>query len=189
MGNIAESMGFFVPTIYLPSYAQNLGFSTVSGTVAVSLFNAMSVIGAVILGHLTDKLHVTNAILISTIGTTISVFLIWGFATSLPAIWVFSLIYGLSAGGYSCTWSGSIREIKKQDNKADSGLVFGLFAAGRGIGSVVTGPLSEALLSKRLWVGEAMLGYGTDYGGLIVLTGISCVLGGSSWVARRLGWV
>ena len=79
--------------------------------------------------------------------------------------------------------------MKKVDDRAEAGLVFGLLAAGRGIGSVVSGPLSEALLSERPWVEDAMLGYGTGYGGLIVFTGISAMLGGMSWVGRRVGWV
>lgn len=53
LGNIIESFGFFVPGIYLPSYARTIGLSTISGTVAVALFNAMSVLGAVLLGHIT----------------------------------------------------------------------------------------------------------------------------------------
>ena len=45
--------------------------------------------------------------------------------------------------------TGSIQEVKKVDNRPQTGLVLGLLAAGRGIGSVVSGPLSEALLSER----------------------------------------
>lgn len=137
-----------------------------------------------------DTIHVTNAILLSAIGTSVSVFAIWGLATSLPALWLFAVLYGLCAGGYSCTWTGSIREIKKQNLNADAGLLFGLLAAGRGVGSVATGPLSEAMLCKKIWVGEAnMYGYGTDYRALIIFTGVSALLSGISWVARKLGWV
>lgn len=189
IGNILESLGFFIPNIWLPSYARTIGLSSVSGTITLSLFNAMSVFGTVILGTLTDRLHVTTVILISTIGATLSVFLLWGLAASLPLLCVFSLIYGLFAGGFSATWSGMVAEIRKTDDRAELGFVFGLLAAGRGIGSVISGPLSEALVSDSPWVGEAKLGYGTGYGGLIVFTGISAMLGGMSWVGRRVGWV
>ena len=33
------------------------------------------------------------------------------------------------------------------------------------------------------------LGYETGYYALIVFTGISAMLGGISWVGRRVGWV
>ena len=188
-GNILESLGFFIPNIYLPSYARSLGLTSVSGTVTVSLFNTTSVFSQVILGFLSDRLHITTVILISTVGATISVFLLWGFSTSLPLLCIFSLVYGLFAGGFTSTYTGSIKEVIRADDRAEQGLVFGLLAAGRGIGSVVSGPLSEALLSERPWVGEGLLGYGTGYGALIGFTGISAMLGGTSWVGRRWGWV
>lgn len=187
IGNILESLGFFIPNIYLPTYARTLGLSSLSGTVTVSLFNTASVFGQVILGFLSDRLHITTVILISTVGATLSVFLLWGFSTSLPLLCIFSLVYGLFAGGFTSTYTGSIQEVKRADDRAEAGLVFGLLAAGRGIGSVVSGPLSEALLSERPWVGDAVMGYGTGYGGLIVFTGVSAMLGGMSVVGRTVG--
>ena len=68
-------------------------------------------------------------------------------------------------------------------------MIFGLLAAGRGIGSVLSGQLSEALLQGKPWAGEASSGYGTGYGSLIVFTGLSAALGGVGWIGRRLGWV
>lgn len=188
-GNILESLGFFIPNIYLPTYARSLGLSSIAGTVTVSLFNTTSVFGQVILGSLIDRLHVTTVVLISAIGTTLSVFLLWGFAASLPLLCIFSLVYGLFAGGFTSTYTGVIKEIRKTDERAEAGLVFGMLAAGRGIGSVVSGPLSEALLSEKPWVGEAVAGYGSGYGGLILLTGLSAMLSGVSWVWRRFGWM
>lgn len=188
-GNILESLGFFIPNIYLPTYARSLGLSSVAGTVIVSLFNTTSVFGQVILGSLIDRLHVTTVVLISAIGATSSVFLLWGFSASFPLLCIFSLVYGLFAGGFTSTYTGIIREVKKADDRAEAGLVFGFIAAGRGVGSVVSGPLSEVLLSKRPWVGEAVAGYGSGYGGLIVFTGVSAMLSGVSWGARRIGWI
>ena len=50
--NTMESVGFFIPAIYLPSYARTIGLPLISGTTAVSLFNAASILGAVLLGRL-----------------------------------------------------------------------------------------------------------------------------------------
>ena len=102
---------------------------------------------------------------------------------------MFSLVYGLFAGGFSSTFTGVIQELKKIDPRAEAGLVIGMLAAGRGVGSVVSGPLSEALLSEKPWIGEAAAGYGSGYGGLIVFTGISAMLSGVSWISRRIGWI
>jgi MFS family permease len=188
-GNILEGLGFFIPNIYLPSYAQSLGLSSVSSTLTVALSNTTSVFGAILIGSLIDKLHVTTVILISTIGATTSIFLLWGLAGSLPVLCMFSLVYGLFAGGFSSTWTGVIKEVQKRQPGTESGILFGFLGAGRGIGSVVAGPLSEALLSEKPWQGEASLGYGSGYGLLIVFTGITTALGGVSWLGRRAGWI
>ena len=80
-----------------------------------------------------------------------------------------------------------IREVKKEYDSANAGLIFGFLAAGRGIGSIVCGSLSEALVRNRAWEGEAAAGYGTGYGGLIVFTGVTAFVGGLTFGARRLG--
>jgi MFS family permease len=188
-GNIVQGLGFFIPNIYLPTYARSLGLSPIAGTVTVSLFNTTSVFGQVILGSLSDRVHITTVILISTVGATLSVFFLWGLSASLPLLCIFSLVYGLFAGGFTSTYTGAIREVKKVDSRAEAGLVLGLLAAGRGVGSVVSGPLSEVLLSEKPWVGEAFAGYGSGYGGLIVFTGVSAMLSGVSWIGRRVGWI
>ena len=188
-GNIFQGLGFFIPSIYLPTYAQSLGLSALASTLTVSLSNTTSVVGAVILGALIDHLHVTTVIAISTIGATASVFLLWGLANSLPVLCLFALVYGLFAGGFSCSYTGIIKEVQRRQPGTEPGMVFGFLAAGRGIGSVVSGPLSEALLSTRPWEGDAKLGYGTGFGGLIVFTGVSAALGGVSFLGRKAGWV
>ena len=171
-GNVLESLGFFIPNTWLPTYARSLGFSSLEGTITIMLFNVTSVFGQVLMGALVDKLHVTSVIFISTIGATLSVFLLWGTAVSLPLLCFFSLTYGLFAGGFTSTYTGVIREVQKQARGAEAGMLFGFLSAGRGIGSVLSGPLSEALLNGKPWAGEAALGYGTGYGGLIVFTGV-----------------
>ena len=188
-GNIFESLGYFIPNIWLPTYARSLGLPSVAGTLALMLFNTTSVFGQVLMGSLVDRLHVTTVILISTIGATLSVFLFWGLAVSMPLLCVFALAYGLFAGSFTSTYTGVIREVQKHERGTEAGLVFGLLSAGRGVGSVLSGPLSEALLRDKPWAGEAGLGYGTGYGGLIVFTGVSATLGGVSWIGRRVGWV
>ena len=186
-GNILESLGFFIPNVWLPTYARSIGLSSLVGTITVMLFSAASVFGQVLLGALVDKTHVANVILIPTIGAMLSVFLFWSPAESLPLLCMFSVVYGLFAGGFTSTWTGVIQEVRKKGIGAEPGLLFGLLAAGRGIGSVLSGPLSEALLKHKPWAGEAG-GYGTGYGGLIVFTGITATLGGVSWIGRRVGW-
>jgi MFS family permease len=184
-----ESLGYFIPSIYLPTYARSIGLSPSMGTLLVALVNAASVPSTIILGMLIDRFHVTTVILLSTVGAVVSVFLFWGFSDALPLLIVFSVLYGFFAGGFVSTNAGVIKAVKTLDENTDVGTLIGLLSAGRGIGAVVSGPLSEALLTSKPWQGEATLGYGTGYGALIVFTGITAALGGASFLGRRLGWM
>ncbi|PQE07642.1 hypothetical protein CJF30_00007369 [Rutstroemia sp. NJR-2017a BBW] len=181
--NILTSLGFFSPSIYLPSYASSLHYSPMIGTLLIALLNSFSVIGAISLGHLSDIWHISTVVMLSTTLATIPVFLLWGLSTSLPSLIAFTLMYGIFAGGWSAIWAGMIREVQRRDKNAGFGVLMGLFSAGRGIGSVVCGPVSEMLISYGGWH-YAVGGYGTEYGLVIVFTGVSAICGLVGVVAR-----
>lgn len=189
LGNMMEALGYFLPTIYLPSYARSLGASDFMSSLTVTLVNLANVFSCVMIGFLTDRFHVTTCLLLSTVGTVISVFFIWGFAVNIPSLYVFCIAYGLLSGGYSSTWSSTSHEIQKANPKADVAIIFGFMEAGRGVGNVVSGPLSEALLKADTWRGHAWGSYGSGYGTLVVCTGATALLGGFSVLARQLKWV
>lgn len=188
-GNILQGLGFFIPNIYLPTYAASLGFSQIKGATTVFMFNSTSVLSTIIMGTLTDRYDTTSVLLLSAVGSSISCFFLWGFARSFPLLCIFSLCYGLTAGGFSSAYTGMTKEVKRLNDRYEPSLVFASWAAGRGIGSVVSGPLSEALVNRKPWMGDAALGYGSGYGPLIVFTGVSTALGSTGWVSRRVGWI
>ncbi|KAL8908090.1 MAG: hypothetical protein Q9171_005584 [Xanthocarpia ochracea] len=186
--NVAQGLGYFIPNIYLPTYAKSQGMTGTEGTVMLALVNMGGVFGAIWIGALTDRMHVSSVMAICSLGAALAVFVFWGLAVSLPMLCLFSLLYGLTAGGFTANYTGIVQRVKEQDTAADTGMIFGFLAAGRGIGALSSGPLSEALLHLQAWKGEAKLGYGTGYGLLIVFTGITAAAGGTSFIARRIGW-
>lgn len=191
LGNIIQGFGYFLPTTYLPSYSTSVaGLSNTTGTLLLALFNATSVVGGIVIGSLCDRFAVTNVMLLSSVGSALSVFLFWGLSTSTSSSYpraaiglltLFSITYGFFAGGFSSTWSGVLTQIKRERPSLETGLVFGLLAGGRGIGNVISGPLSTALIEKGS-VGGSDTGYGTEYGALILFTGITAFLGAWSWM-------
>ncbi|KAJ5688751.1 hypothetical protein N7462_003143 [Penicillium macrosclerotiorum] len=187
--NIVEALGFFLPSLYLPTYAGMIGASSNLQALTVILFNVASVVGCVLMGAIIDKLDVTLCILVSTIGSSLGVFLIWGFSMSLAPLFIFAIVYGLFAGSYTSTWPGIMRDVVRRKASAESSMVFACLAAGRGIGNVVSGPLSEALIKGRPWEGQTGFGYGSGYGTLIVFTGVTGIVGGGSYVARCFKWL
>jgi cyanate permease len=102
-GNVMQGLGFFVPSIYLPMYAKQLGYSSAVSALTIILINIAAVIGSISMGYIVDRMHVTTAILISTIGGMLSVFLRRGFSTSLAPLFTFSFVYGLFAGSFANT--------------------------------------------------------------------------------------
>lgn len=201
MSNIIQSFGYFLPSTYLPSYSTTtIGLPETMGTMLVSLFNATSIFGGIALGTLCDRFAVNNVLLISSVGSALSVFLLWGMASpsdtdssraGIALLTLFSISYGFFAGGFSSTWSGVITQIKRESTPSlETGLVFGLLAGGRGIGNVISGPLSTVLLHRGS-VSDAHghdveTGYATQYGTLIIFTGITAFFGAWSWMWRYI---
>ncbi|KAI9034902.1 putative MFS monocarboxylate transporter [Aspergillus affinis] len=131
LGNTLESFGFFLPTIYLPSYARTLGASNRNASITAILFNIGTIIGSTIMGTFVDRYHATTCIMTSTIGGTIAVFVLWGVSMSLAPV----------------------------NPYADDGMVFAFLCVDRGIGNVISRPWSDALM-KTDWrgVGDAYAG-------------------------------
>lgn len=195
-GNIMQSFGYFLPSTYLPTYSTGtVGLPEFMGTLLVSLFNATSIFGGIALGILCDRCNVTNVLLLSSVGSALSVLLFWGMASSadpgshagMALLTVFAISYGFFAGGFSSTWSGIITEVRDESSSSlETGLVFGLLAGGRGIGNVISGPLSTVLIRQGALGRDGATGYETQYGTLILFTGITAFLGAWGWMWRYM---
>lgn len=77
-----------------------------------------------------------------------------------------------------------------QGTKPDAGHRLHLWAlAGGRIGNVISGPLSVALVTNDGWMKDGKSwGYNGQYGGLILFTGVTALLGG--WGALgRVKWI
>lgn len=215
LSNTIEAIGFYIPGIYVPIYAGDiLGASEFASSVCILIFNTSAVVGCVAIGWLIDRFHVTTCVMVSTIGATLGTFLLWGCAESMAMVYIFCVSYGLSAGSYSTTWTGVMREVSGKDmlstpstsssdpensisdmdgragytEGVDPVMVFVLLAAGRGVGNVVSGPMSQAMYHAMPWKGEAGMAYGSGFGSLIVFTGLTALGSGICFLGRRIGW-
>lgn len=186
-GNIIQGLGYFLPAIYLPTFAKSLGATGLESTVTIILVNAAAFVGSLCMGAAVDKFDVVYCLTVSAIVSTLAVFLLWGLSTSLAPLYVFCLVYGAFAGSTASAWSAIIRDTIAKRRGADSGMVFGFLAAGKGVSNLCSGPLSEALLRLGDW--NAAKAYGSGYGALIVFTGATALLSGWGFAAKRIGWL
>jgi MFS family permease len=201
IANIVFSSGYGLPQTYLPSYAkQVLSLSSAEAALMLSLFNIPGIISCIYFGMLGDGLPIFGrytltpftVTFLSAIPAAISVFLLWGVAHSgITGLALFSAVYGFFASAYSSTWGGALKEIQREAARnneiVDTGVVYGLLNGGRGLGFVVGG-LAGVELLKSGSVGDKVGGFGSEYGSVIVYTGVSAVVGGWSvlWSLRRL---
>lgn len=65
-----------------------------------SLFElATSMPGLILIGGMSDKLDLRVSICLSTVGSALAIFLVWGFTAKLAPLLVFACIYGFFSGG------------------------------------------------------------------------------------------
>ncbi|KAF5710904.1 monocarboxylate transporter 8 [Fusarium mundagurra] len=176
-GVIIQSLGYLMPSTYLASYASTIGLPSITGPILLALFSVASVPGGIVHGMLGDKFSATKAVTIASIGSALPIWLLWGLSLDLANLVVFVIVYGFFAGGFSSTWSNMSTDIQKDDSAADSALIFGMLMGGRGIGFVTAGPLSGALLQAKAHLSNEALGYATQYGPMIICTGVTAVFG------------
>jgi MFS family permease len=187
IGNVVQAFGYLLPTTYLASYANDLGLPSISGAVLIAVVSLANVPGSLFSGYLGDRLQPTTVILISSIGSTVAVLLFWGLAAQMALLVIFAAAYGFFAGGFSSTYSGILKEMKRADEGVEAGLVMGLLLGGRGVGFMAAGPVSAALLKggERM-IEHAKWGYDTQYGPVIICTGATALFGSWGWMWKML---
>lgn len=188
--NTIQALGYFLPTNYLPTIAESLGLGRTLGSLTILCVNLTGIFGCIAVGALVDRFDVTLVLLGQGLLSCIAVFIALGFTTSVAPLFVFSLLYGLTAAAYSTSWGGIIRELQKKHENTDANVVFGMLALGRGVGSIISGPLSETLVDESKSLHEAAVSaYGSEYGNIIIFSGCTAFAGGLAWFVRRAGFI
>ena len=187
IGNIVFSSGYGLPQTYLSQYANNiLHLSDIVSALMIAIFNVPGIVSCIGFGLLSDKyaLSASTNTQISTLGSGLCALLLWGSKShEIPAVLIlFSLGYGFFAGGYSSTWGGWIKELEVEAADANeainTGMVYGLLNGARGVGYLVGGASGVELLKAGAVETSHRWAYGTQYGALIVFTGVSAIFGG-----------
>lgn len=182
VSNLLQGFAYYIPSLYLPSFAAMLGLSSRVGALLLAAHNAASILGQVGFGYLSDKLNnIYILVCISTVVPSIASFCIWGYAQSLGPLLAFAIIFGWFAGGYVVFWP-KFGSLVSEDPR----LVYGLMAFGKGVGNVLTGPIAASLLTKPVSGGYGM----GKYEPIIIYIGtlmLASSLGIVGWPLRFMG--
>lgn len=177
LSNIFMGMGYFFPALYLPSYAALLGLSSTQGALLLTLMSTSQVLGQFSFGYISDKKKVPlNALIVgsSSIAALVTLSL-WGLARSFAPLAVFAIVYGFFGAGYTAMWARMVTAISEEPAAGQA--IFGLFCAGKGVGNILTGPISAGLL--RMKDGTSTYGLGM-YQAVVIFTGVCLVLSAGS---------
>ncbi|KAI1321121.1 monocarboxylate transporter [Xylariaceae sp. FL0255] len=172
--NVFVGFAIFIPSIYLPTYASLVGLSPRVGALLLSALNLASTVGQVGFGHLSDRFNIFILVFTLTFIPAVASFFIWGFAHSLAPLLIYAILFGFFAGSYIVFWP------KFAEMSKDPLTVYGLYAFGKGIGSIATGPVTSRLITTDASFG---CGLGT-YKNIIIYTG-TLLLASSIGI---LGW-
>ncbi|KXH35049.1 monocarboxylate transporter [Colletotrichum nymphaeae SA-01] len=180
LSNLFQGFAYYIPSLYLPSYASAIGLSGTMGALLLAAHNLATVFGQIGFGWLSD--HTNNVfmlIFISSFTSAVAAFTLWGFAHSLPLLVIFSLVFGMFAGGFLINWPkfGAMLSDDPQP-------VYSMMAFGKGIGNLATGPITAGLLTKPVSGGYGM----GRYESLILFLGsfmLCSSLGAFAWPLKK----
>lgn len=186
--NILQGLGYFFPSLYLPSYAASIGLSSSQGALLLALLSISQVAGQLSFGYLSDhNLNLNLLIITSTVVSAIASLALWGFARSLAVLIVFAFVYGFFGAGYVAMWARMGSAVTTEPTAALA--TFSLFCFGKGVGNVVAGPISASLILPFTRVDS----YGAmKYKAVILFMG-SCMVGSTvsvaAWYVRQRKWL
>jgi MFS family permease len=152
LSNVLQGLAYYIPSLYLPTFATLVGLSPRVGALLLAAHNLASIVGQVGFGHLSDRFNnIFILIFITTFVSGIASFCIWGFARSLAPLLAYAIIFGSFAGSYVVFWT-TFSSLLSEDTQS----VYNLMVFGKGIGSVVTGPITGSLLSRPVSSGYGL---------------------------------
>ncbi|KAG7445645.1 MFS general substrate transporter [Guyanagaster necrorhizus] len=187
--NTVQGLGYFVPVVWLPTFAHEMNLSSTSSSLAVALLNGASLLSRLSLGYLADRLNPWLLALSTLTSTSIATFILWGLLSrNLAGLISFGIAYGVLAGGWSSLWTGLIAPIAKEDPNLVTYLI-GYLMLSRGVGNILCTPISSTLAAaSQSAVGKVTTGFqvaGGRFESMILYVG-SCFAGAAG--VALLGW-
>ncbi|KAH7417975.1 major facilitator superfamily domain-containing protein [Cadophora sp. MPI-SDFR-AT-0126] len=184
--NFLQGLVFYLPSIFIPSFAAEISLSPTQRSILLVLINLSQIIGLLSIGHVSDFVDVHLLLLASSLGSAIVVYVLWGLSKTMLHLCFFALLFGFMAGSFEALFPRFATALT--DNPAAELTFFGFFEFERGLGMVLAGPISSALIGSVVIVGD----YGIEkYKGIILFVGsvlLLCSFSGVGWLFRGKKW-
>jgi len=158
-----DLLGFSLILPLLPYYAETFNASKFVTGLLIAVYALMQLIGAPILGRLSDRYGRRPILLISVFGTFLG-FLLFGFATSLLMLFAARILDGITGGNLSVA-QAYISDVTDAKNRAKG---LGLIGAAFGVGFII-GPVTGGLLSQYGYNVPAFVAAGLSFINFILI--------------------
>jgi MFS family permease len=195
--NTIHSLAMFLPSIFLPQFATSIGLTPTIGALLLALLAIGQILGQLTFGYLSDRSASTKShfkiplnilIFLSSFLAGLSALTLWGLAHNTLLLALFAVTFGFAANAYVVLWArmGLVLCADDADTQAGSVLAtFGMFSFQKGVGSLVAGPVSSALVGVGVSAARDRFGgYAADgeFAGIVLFTG-ACLLLSSLFIA------
>lgn len=137
-----DLLGFSLILPLLPYYAETFKANQTTTGILIASYAVMQLIGAPILGRLSDRFGRRPILLVSVFGTFLG-FLLLGFANALWMLFVSRIIDGLTGGNLSVA-QAYISDVTDEKSRSKG---LGMIGAAFGLGFII-GPVTGGLLSQ-----------------------------------------
>jgi predicted MFS family arabinose efflux permease len=174
--NLAQGLGYFFPSLYLPSYATSIGLRPKQGALLLAIMSISQVLGQMSFGYLSDrKLPLNLLIASSTIMSTIAVLACWGLAQTFSLLLIFAMVYGYFGAGYVAIWARMGTAVSSDSTAAFA--AFGLLNFGKGVGNILAGPIGGSLVRTAV---DKQRYAAMKFEGAVLFAGICMFVSGSA---------
>lgn len=137
-----DLLGFSLILPLLPYYAKTFNANQTTTGILIASYAVMQLIGAPILGRLSDRFGRRPILLLSVLGTFLG-FLLLGFANALWMLFVSRIIDGITGGNLSVA-QAYISDVTDEKSRSKG---LGMIGAAFGLGFII-GPVTGGLLSQ-----------------------------------------
>jgi MFS family permease len=145
-----QSAAYYAPVYFFSSYARTLGYSAATGATFISISNASSAIGKIIIGYIADRFGRINVLFFCTFVSSITVLGVWLPSTLAGStgdgknlFLAYAILYGVFAGTYISLFPAALVELFGVQHFAS---VNGFLYMMRGFACLVGTPVAGALI-------------------------------------------
>jgi DHA1 family tetracycline resistance protein-like MFS transporter len=158
-----DLLGFSLILPLLPYYAETFKASQTVTGILIASYALMQLIGAPILGRLSDRFGRRPVLLVSVFGTFLG-FLLLGFANALWMLFASRILDGLTGGNLSVA-QAYISDVTDEKNRSKG---LGMIGAAFGLGFII-GPVTGGLLSQWGYAVPAFVAAAISFINLILI--------------------